>query len=149
MCNAHIRKQDNSSSWCWFRWAAPGAGAADYKTVHETNVYSLVRISILATVFETTICKWGCHKGNENDPKKTAENGISQQPINENGIRFLRMKRFWNPRTCEERKTILRHVFPSFSVSTNRDWAYIIKPKDFSQRLCCVNNKLTNRFEKK
>ena len=36
MCNAHTRKQDNSSSWCWFRWAAPGAGAANYTTVHET-----------------------------------------------------------------------------------------------------------------
>ena len=49
-------------------------------------------------------------KWNENDPKKTAENGISQQPINENGIRFLRVKRFWNPPTCEERKTVFDPV---------------------------------------
>ena len=82
-------------------------------------------LSLLGTVaigqMHPCLTKSSCQKGNENDPKKTAENGISQQPINENGIRFLRVKRFWNPPTCEERKTVLRHVFPCFSVSTNRD----------------------------
>ena len=60
-------------------------------------------------------------KGNENDPKKMAENRISRQPINENGIRLLRVKRFWNQPTYEERKTVLRHVFPCFFELTNRD----------------------------
>ena len=32
------------------------------------------------------------------------KNGISQQPMNENGIQFLRQKRFWNRRAREERK---------------------------------------------
>ena len=56
------------------------------------------------------------HKGNENEPKKTAENGKSQQPINENGIRFLPVKRFWNQPTSEERK--IRAVSQSCDVSS-------------------------------
>ena len=32
--------------------------------------------------------------------------------MDENGIRFLRLKRFWNLKTPEEEKTVLRQVLP-------------------------------------
>ena len=50
--------------------------------------------------------------------------------MNKSGIRFLRKKRFWIRRTCEEKKTALHHVFPSILVSTNKDWVYILEPKN-------------------
>ena len=43
-------------------------------------------------------------KGEQESQVDVRKNGISQQPMKENGIRFLRQKRFWNRRACEERK---------------------------------------------
>ena len=37
---------------------------------------------------------------------------------------FLESKGMWR------KKTALRHVFPSILVSTNRDWVYILEPKN-------------------
>ena len=51
-------------------------------------------------------------KGEQEYPRDVRKNGISQQPMNENGIRFLRQKRFWNQRACEERKQHYVMFFP-------------------------------------
>ena len=51
-------------------------------------------------------------KGEQELQLDVRKNGISQQPMNENGIRFLRQKRFWNQRLCEERKQHYVMFFP-------------------------------------
>ena len=88
-------------------------------------------------------------KGNKSIPKICSKNGISQQPTDENGIRFLRLVYLWNPSTSEEEKTVLHPVFTCFSVSTNRNWAYIVESVFISESEDWVNNKLTNRFQQK
>ena len=45
-------------------------------------------------------------KGEQESQWNVRKNGISQQLMNENGIQFLRQKRFWNQRACEERNSI-------------------------------------------
>ena len=60
-------------------------------------------------------------KGNKKSPKKTAENEISQQPMDNNGIRFLRLKRFWNVKQKRTENIMFSLFFPVFLVSTNRD----------------------------
>ena len=51
-------------------------------------------------------------KGEQELQLDVRKNGISQQPMNENGIRFLRQKRFWNQRACEEGKQNYVMFFP-------------------------------------
>ena len=43
-------------------------------------------------------------KGEQECGRDVRKNGISQQPMNENGIRFLRQERFWNLLLLEEEK---------------------------------------------
>ena len=51
-------------------------------------------------------------KGEQELQWDVRKNGISQQPMNENGIRFLRQKRFWNRRACEAGKQQYVMFFP-------------------------------------
>ena len=46
----------------------------------------------------------GRSKGEQECGRDVRKNGISQQPMNENGIRFLRQERFWNLLLLEEEK---------------------------------------------
>ena len=43
-------------------------------------------------------------QGEQECGRDVRKNGISQQPMNENGIRFLRQERFWNLLLLEEEK---------------------------------------------
>ena len=43
-------------------------------------------------------------QGEQECGRDVRKNGISQQPMNENGIRFLRQERFWNLLLLEEGK---------------------------------------------
>ena len=56
--------------------------------------------------------EWVLSQGEQELQLDVRKNGISQQPMNENGIRFLRQKRFWNQRACEERKQHYVMFFP-------------------------------------
>ena len=63
-------------------------------TMMKSRCFRVVSKLLTCETCEPNLSQWErfCSKGNENDSKKTAENGISQQPINENGIRFLRLR---------------------------------------------------------